>query len=204
MCEFGKSLVPGSSPPETTEHIYYGPLSVQSINNNGAPGIDVNQLLNVVNPAYITVVNTVRRMSATPIDGVGGEQLLQAQLCSGALKAIMTGLLDPRPDGFIPTTWVGAIPTVMSKVADGLQALISEASILGSIGIGNVGMARVCDHVSLSRSRSVTGLFIVLPSGQVPVGASAGLRRLQRTDDGHHQWVHRVVGEWRRCACACV
>ena len=79
--------------------------------------------------AYVTVISKLRRDSPIPLNGLEGERTLHGAICSGALKAITSGLLAPTPDGFLATTWIGAIPAVMTKVIDTLGDIIDKLNV---------------------------------------------------------------------------
>jgi hypothetical protein len=67
-----------------------------------------------INPAYISVMaNLQRSIAQTAITGVEAEVSLHAAIVAGALTAVMEGILDDAPDGFLASTFLGAIPTVL-------------------------------------------------------------------------------------------
>jgi hypothetical protein len=124
VCTFDRHLVPGSNPPAVRFRKYHGPWQVASKPGNGGVGVDVNRKLYLVNPAYHGVMATLQRASATPISGIEAETSLHSQITAGALKAVMQGILDRSPDGFLASTFVGAIPSILGKVVDGLDQKI--------------------------------------------------------------------------------
>lgn len=124
VCTFDRHVVAGSNPPAVRFRKHHGPWSVVSKPADGGPGVDVNRKLNVVNPAYHGVMATLQRTSPTPLSGIAAETSLHAAITSGALKAVMDGILQPQPDGFLTSTFIGAIPTVLATVVATLDEKI--------------------------------------------------------------------------------
>lgn len=148
MCIFDRKLVPGANPPAVTQRRYYKPWSVASQPSApGAVAVDVNRPLNVVNPAYVTVISKLRRDAPVPMSGVEGERSLHAAVCAGALKAVVNGLLAPTPDGFLATTWVGAIPAVLAKVVAGLGEIIDPIRGFGVLPLDAMSKYRAARYL---------------------------------------------------------
>ena len=83
---------------------------------DNTPGIDVRERHHFLNPAYVTVVETVVRGAGARV--VDGEVALQAALTSGILNDFMQGILADNPSGFLASTFLGAIPSVLNTVRD--------------------------------------------------------------------------------------
>jgi hypothetical protein len=126
VCIFDRQLVPDNKPTAVWFRKHHGPWLVESKPWDGSPGIDVERKLNVLNPAYISVMAKLQRTSPTPISGIEAEVSLHSAIVAGALTAVMQGILNESPDGFLASTFLGAIPTVLQTVVDTLDAKIPD------------------------------------------------------------------------------
>lgn len=124
VCIFDRQLVPDATPTAVRFRKHHGSWTLESKPWNGAPGVDVNRKLNVINPAYISVMTNLQRSSKTPLSGIDAEISLQSAIVAGALTAVMEGILDDSRDGFLASTFLGAIPTVLSTVVDTINTTI--------------------------------------------------------------------------------
>jgi hypothetical protein len=126
VCVFDRQLVPDNKPTAVWYRKHHGPWTVESKPWNGGAGIDINRKLNVLNPAYISVMANLQRSSQVPLTGIEAEVSLHSAIVAGALTAVMEGILDDAPDGFLASTFLGAIPTVLQTVVDTLDEKIPD------------------------------------------------------------------------------